>query len=101
MSGTTTVAHCQVISNLARGGNAWHYSGTGEAQGGAIYSSATFTAIESTFAGNQAVSGYGSNTNTDGRGGAIYNSGLVVLNGCSLISNLAEGGTSDEWGGSN
>jgi hypothetical protein len=97
--GTTTLARCQVISNLARGGNAWHWSGTGEAQGGAIYSSATFTAIESTFAGNQALSGHGSDVNTDGRGGAIYNLGLVVLNGCSLISNLAEGGTSVEWGG--
>jgi hypothetical protein len=93
MSGTTIVAQCQIISNLARGGNAWHHSGPGEAQGGALYSSAAFTGSESAFAGNQAVSGGLSNTNTDGRGGAIYNLGLAVLNGCSLISNLAKGGT--------
>ena len=93
MAGTTFIAHCQVISNLARGGDGWHWSGTGEAQGGAIYSSATFRATESTFAGNQALAGGGSNTNTaDGKGGAIYNSSLAVLNGCSLISNLTEGG---------
>jgi hypothetical protein len=99
MLGATTIAHCQVISNFARGGNAFHFSGTGEAQGGAIYSSATFTASESAFAGNQAVSGSLSNTNTDGRGGAIYNLGLAVLNGCSLISNLANGGTAASWSG--
>jgi hypothetical protein len=91
-SGTTTLMRCTFISNLASGGYAWHDSGTGEAQGGAIYSSATFRANESTFAGNQALSGGNSTTNTDGRGGAIYNSGLAVLNGCSLISNLAKGG---------
>src|SRR5262249_31576471 len=86
-SGAATLTRCTLISKLARGGDAFHFSGTGEAQGGAIYSSATFTASESTFAGNQALSGSLSNTNTDGRGGAIYNSGLAVLNGCSLISN--------------
>jgi hypothetical protein len=96
-SGTTTVTRCTLISNLARGGDAFHFSGTGEAQGGAIYSSATFRASESTFASNQALSGGGSNTNTDGRGGAIYNSGLAVLNGCSLISNRAIGGNGLDW----
>jgi hypothetical protein len=93
MAGTTVIAHCLVISNLASGGNAWHASGTGEAQGGAIYSSATFKASESTFVGNQALSGGNSDTNTDGCGGAIYNLGSAVLNGCTLISNLARGGT--------
>jgi hypothetical protein len=96
-SGTITVTRCTLISNLALGGNAYHGSGTGEALGGAIYSSATFTGSESTFAGNQALSGGGSNTNTDGRGGAIYNLGSAVLNGCSLFSNVAIGGAGADW----
>jgi hypothetical protein len=91
MSGTTTLERCQVISNLAQGGGAPHISSTGEAQGGAIYSSATFRASDSTFAGNQASAGY--NTRRDGRGGAIYNLDLVELNRCSLVSNLAIGST--------
>jgi hypothetical protein len=89
---------CQVISNAAIGGNAWRHSGTGEAQGGAIYSSATVRASECSFAGDQALSGNGSNP-TDGRGGAIYNLGLAVLNGCSLTSNLAKGGDAADLSG--
>jgi hypothetical protein len=97
-SGQVTLMRCQVISNAAIGGNAWRYSGTGEAQGGAIYSSATFRASESTFAGNRALSGEYSNVNTDGRGGAIYNLGLAVLNGCSLIFNVVRGGDAVDIG---
>jgi hypothetical protein len=97
-AGQMTLMRCQVISNVAIGGNAWRYSGTGEAQGGAIYSSATFRARESTFADNQALSGSGSDIDTDGRGGAIYNLGLAELNACSLIANLARGGSSLDFG---
>jgi hypothetical protein len=89
MSGTTTIERCQIISNLARGGGVLHDSGVGEAQGGAVYTSATFRASDSTFAGNQASAGY--NSSRDGRGGAVYNLGLAVLNRCSLVSNLAIG----------
>jgi len=96
-SGTVAVMRCQVISNAAIGGNAFRYSGTGESLGGAIYSSGTVFAGESSFTGNQALSGSGSQVNTDGRGGAIYNSGLAVLNGCSLISNLARGGSTEDF----
>jgi hypothetical protein len=96
-AGTTTIIRCQMTSNLARGGNAFRYSGTGEAQGGAIYSSGSVFANDCSFAGNQALSGNNSNVNTDGRGGAIYNLGMAVLNGCSLISNLARGGTAVDF----
>jgi hypothetical protein len=95
MSGTTTLERCQIISNFARGGNAPHGSNVGEAQGGAIYSSATFRASDSTFAGNQASAGV--NSFRDGRGGAIYNLGLAELNGCSLVSNLARGSRFSAW----
>jgi hypothetical protein len=82
---------CQVISNAAIGGNAFRYSGNGEAQGGAIYSSGTVSSSESTFSGNQALSGSGSPYTADGCGGAIYNLGLADLNRCSLISNQVRG----------
>jgi hypothetical protein len=97
-SGTVTIVRCQVISNAAIGGNAFRYSGTGEAQGGAIYSSGTVFASENSFAGNQALSGSGSNVNTDGRGGAFYNLGAAVVNACAFISNIARGGSAGNFG---
>jgi len=87
-----------MTSNLARGGNAFRYSGTGEAQGGAIYSSGTVFASESSFTGNQALSGNYSSINTDGRGGALYNLDTAVLSGCSFISNIARGGSAGNFG---
>jgi len=97
-SGQVTLMRCQVISNAAIGGNAWRYSGTGEAQGGAIYSSGTVFASESSFTGNQALSGNYSSINTDGRGGALYNLDTAVLSGCSFISNIARGGSAGNFG---
>jgi hypothetical protein len=97
-SGQVILMRCQVISNVAIGGYAWRYSGTGEAQGGAIFSSGTVFAAESSFSGNRALSGSGSNINTDGRGGALYNLGTAVVNACSFISNIAMGGSGADWG---
>lgn len=97
-SGQATIVRCQLQSNVAAGGNGFRYGGTGEAQGGAIYSSGTVTATESSFSGNRALSGSGSNVNTDGRGGAFYNSGSASLSACSFYSNIARGGSAGNFG---
>ncbi len=98
LSGTAMVVLCQISSNAANGGQGFENSGTGEAQGGAIYSSGTLVASNTAFSGNQAVSGSGSSFNTDGRGGAIYNLGSASLTGCTVSSNLAQGGTAGDFG---
>jgi hypothetical protein len=90
--GTVRMDHSQLASNTARGGQAFRHSGTGEAQGGAVFSGATLLAFDCSFARNQALSGSYSSVNTDGRGGAIYTAGSAVLDACSVYSNSAKGG---------
>jgi hypothetical protein len=98
VSGTVIIERSQLSANTARGGNAFRYSGTGEAQGGAIFSAGTLLSLDSTFSGNQALSGNYSDVNTDGRGGALYNTGSAALNRCSFYSNYAQGGTAGAFG---
>ena len=93
-SGQANIVRCQLNSNVAAGGNGYRNGGSGEAQGGAIYSSGTVFASESSFTGNQALSGGYAFFNPDGRGGAIYNLGSAVLSACSFQSNIAKGGNS-------
>jgi hypothetical protein len=109
-SGFVTIANSQFFANKAQGGNAYRHSGTGEAQGGAIFTGARITVWDSTFAENQARSGGGSidsNLVTSGYGGAIYNVGTAGLNRSSFYSNNVTGGDSGAidipgghgWGG--
>ena len=97
-SGIVIINHSQFATNIANGGNAYRYSGTGEAQGGAIFSGATLSASDSSFFGNQSLSGNFSRVNTDGRGGAIHNSGSAILNRSSFYSNFAKGGDAGSFG---
>ncbi|HMP84605.1 MAG TPA: choice-of-anchor Q domain-containing protein, partial [Verrucomicrobiota bacterium] len=101
MSGNLSFAGCQLTANMARGGNAYRHSGTGEAQGGAVYSFGSFSTFNTTFSENQALSGSGSSTHTDGRGGALYNIGVSVLNRCTVSSNTAKGAGGASFGGGN
>ncbi len=96
--GTVHIDRSRLVSNMARGGDAFRHSGTGEAQGGAVIAEATLLVFNSSFTGNQALSGSGSSSNTDGRGGAIHTSGFAVLDGCSLHSNAATGGGAGAFG---
>jgi hypothetical protein len=96
--GTVRMDHSQLASNTARGGQAFRHSGTGEAQGGAVFSGTTLLAFDCGFAGNQAVSGSFSSSNTDGRGGALHNNGIATLNGCSFYVNSAIGGAAGAFG---
>jgi hypothetical protein len=97
-SGETMLSQCRFLTNVARGGNAFRYSGTGEAGGGAIYIGGDLSVSDSTFAGNQALSGDYSNINTDGDGGAIYNVGSAVFNRSAFYLNLARGGDAGGFG---
>ncbi|HYG35530.1 MAG TPA: choice-of-anchor Q domain-containing protein, partial [Clostridia bacterium] len=99
LQGTVTIEHSQIISNRAFGGNAVRHSGTGEARGGGVFSSAIVVAHNSLFHGNQAVSGNGSSKNTDGLGGACHNSGTAAFSSCSFVLNLASGGNAGAFGG--
>jgi hypothetical protein len=89
-AGKLTVSNCVFVSNQNFGGF-----------GGAVFSSADLTIINSTFAGNHVVgeNGSGSSFNTAaggggaGIGGAMCSmSGALVINGCSFTSNSATGG---------
>jgi len=97
--GSITIQYCQIFANNATGGDAGYHNPAGPVFGGAVYSAATLTAADSSFSGNQALAGNGTINPTgqsrgqDGYGGAIYNSGLAVLNCCSVSSNLVNGGT--------
>jgi hypothetical protein len=93
-SGTVNLVRCHLTSNVARGGNAFRVIGSGEGKGGGIFSTANVMAWDSTFSDNQALAGSHSFSGADGRGGAFFNAGNAALNGCSLVSNLAAGGSS-------
>jgi len=93
-SGEAMISQSRFLTNVAKGGNAGSNSGTGEAGGGAIsiYLGGNLSVSYSTFAGNQSLSGNYSNINTDGEGGAIYNTGSAVFNRSTFYLNLARGG---------
>jgi hypothetical protein len=97
--GNLTIQRSQFFANKARGGAAGHHSVAGIACGGAVYSSAVLEVADSSFFGNQAVTGngtYGPNhayRGADGFGGAIYNSGTSVLNRSLLYSNYLQAGS--------
>jgi len=96
--GTTIINHSQFISNIGTGGNAIYKTQAGAACGGAIFSAAVLTVIDSSFLLNQSIAGnYGLNnyngvTGAGGFGGAIYNVGTALLNRCSVFSNYVQGG---------
>jgi hypothetical protein len=97
-TGSVSIAKTDLRANLARGGDAYRHSGTGTALGGAIYSGASITASDSTFATNRALSGGGSSSNTDGRGGSLYNLSVATFERCSFYSNFAHGGSAGNFG---
>jgi hypothetical protein len=95
---TVSIAGCSFVDNAAIG------SSTGAtAGGGAIDNFYYMTITQSVFIGNRAQGGPGADgveTFGEGLGGAIYNDsgaksfgGNLTLNGCTLIGNLAVGGS--------
>ncbi|MDR3457600.1 MAG: choice-of-anchor Q domain-containing protein [Verrucomicrobiae bacterium] len=104
LGGGMIVNQCQFLNNTAQGGTATGY--TGISQGGAIYCTATANIASSSFLYNSVPSGLSKNTQNN-LGGAIYNSGVMQLNGCCICSNFVQGssgvnamiGTSDPGNG--
>ena len=94
----TLIEASRFTANAARGGGANRYSGTGKAQGGALWIDGNVVAADTSFSQNQAVSGSFSSLNTDGRGGAIHNGGSTVLLRCAIYSNTAIGGSAGDFG---
>jgi len=92
-SGTAIITMCQVVSNVAQSGQSGGYNGTVQAEGGGVFSSATVLVSNSTFSGNQALSGGVATNSPDGGGGAFYNSGSAIMVGCTISSNIAVGGS--------
>jgi len=103
--GGVTINHSQFFANTAKGGDAQvdysfggQYAAGGPAAGGAVYSAATLTVNDSSFLGNQTLSGNntvvpdGALNGIDAYGGAIYNLGTASLNRCSVYSNYIQGG---------
>lgn len=87
--GNVTADQCQFVNNLAQSGMG--DAGSGDALGGAIYSTATLIIESNTFAGNQALASVSPIHGADGQGGAIYNDGLAEINHSALYSNSAQG----------
>jgi hypothetical protein len=79
-TGTLTVNECTLAANLAKGGN----GGRGGNGGPGLF-------------GNGGNGGYGGNGGT-GTGGAIYNTGLLAVNQCTLAANTASGGSAGGGG---
>lgn len=96
--GSLGLNRCSILENTAKGGNAFRHSGTGEARGGALYSSASLLVKDTAFSGNRAQSGNGSSKNTSGAGGAVHNSGSAVFERCAFVANSVEGGASGSFG---
>ena len=95
--GSLTIDHSQFFANTARGGDAGFHGVGGLASGGAIYSAATLTVKDSSFFGNQSLTGNRTvnvvvTRGVDAYGGAIYNSGTALLNCCLIYSNYVLGG---------
>jgi hypothetical protein len=97
--GSVTIDHSQFCANIARGGDASTSGNAGPAAGGAVYSTSALTVRDSSFFGNQSLAGNNTPVNSTTSagiaafGGAIYNSGMAVLNRCSVYSNYVQGGT--------
>ena len=97
--GSVTIDHSQFCANIARGGDASRSGNAGPAAGGAVYSTSALTVRDSSFFGNQSLAGNNTPVNSTTSagiaafGGAIYNSGMAVLNRCSVYSNYVQGGT--------
>jgi hypothetical protein len=87
------IERSQFSGNTAQGGSYGYNNGNGLALGGAIYSTANLTALNSTFSKNQAICGVDQVGGANGTGGAIYNLGNAAFNSCSIYSNLVEGGS--------
>jgi hypothetical protein len=92
-AGSVLIEHSQLSGNTAQGGSYGFNNGNGLALGGAIYSTANLTVLNSTFSENQAICGVDQVGVANGTGGAIYNLGTAAFNSCSIYSNLAEGGS--------
>jgi hypothetical protein len=93
IAGSVVIERSQFSGNAAHGGSYGYNNGNGLAMGGAIYSTANLTALNSTFSKNQAVCGVDQVGGANGTGGAIYNLGTATFNSCSIYSNLVEGGS--------
>ena len=101
LAGTANVDSCQFLTNGAVGGaginngeeNGYLMSGQGE--GGAIWSVGVLTATRSAFSGNTAITGSGDAVAPPlpACGGAVFNSGTAVLNGCQISSNTVTANT--------
>jgi hypothetical protein len=92
-AGSVVVKSSRFSGNTAQGGSYGYNNGNGLALGGAIYSTATLTAVYTTFLKNQAKCGVDQVGIANGTGGAIYNLGTTAFNSCSIYSNFAEGGS--------
>ena len=96
--GSSTIDNSQFFLNTAKGGEAGFHSAGGPASGGAIFSSTMLAIRSSTLSGNQVFAG--NNTfggSVDASGGALYNAGAAVLNGCSIYSNNIQGGSASAY----
>jgi hypothetical protein len=96
--GTVVMDLCQVIGNVAQGGNGTDDAPAAPAFGGAIYSAASITAVRCSFSGNESLGGNFSYDyelappGTTGSAGAIYNLGTMLLRDCLVSSNFTLGG---------
>jgi hypothetical protein len=92
-AGSVVIERSQFSGNTAQGGSYGYDDGNGLALGGAIYSTANLTALNSTFSKNQAICGVDQVGVANGTGGALYNLGTAAFNSCSIYSNFVEGGS--------
>lgn len=94
--GSLTINHSQFVANTVKGGNQGYHGSGAMGYGGAVYSTATMFASDSSFFGNQTFSGSSSDSHAagliNGYGGAIYNAGTALLNRCLVCSNSVQGG---------
>ncbi|HTB83588.1 MAG TPA: choice-of-anchor Q domain-containing protein [Candidatus Sulfotelmatobacter sp.] len=97
--GNVTVQQCQFLNNLAYGAIGGADGFAGPSRGGAIYSMTTASISDSFFFNNQAPGRFSALVQTN-QGGAIFNSGMMILNRCCVCSNSVSGssGTSSELG---
>ena len=90
--GEILIERTRFLGNTARGGTGFRGSGVGRPRGGAVWNRASVVLRDTTLATNLAFCIGGSTQVTDGsHGGAIYNEGTVMMNGCSIYSNAVQG----------
>ncbi len=101
--GTLTLENCLITLNQAIGGQGAFYMGVsgGSGYGGGIYNLGNLSLVNCEVSLNSAFGGTGSSSYTDptggsggnGFGGGIYSpAGSLSITGCTIDSNLAEGG---------